>query len=61
MMATALKLSSALKVNPLGLTGCAAVAGMAFVAIGLLRWPLVAVLLLLGGVAVGAAWKKLPR
>ena len=61
VMATALKLSSALKTNPLGLPGCVAVAGMAFVAIGVLRWPLVVVLLLLGAGAVGVAWKNLPR
>lgn len=61
VVATALKLSSALKRNALGVPLCLAVAGLAFVAIAWLRWPLVGVLLVLGSTAVAIAWKRLSR
>jgi chromate transporter len=59
VVATALKLSSALKSNALGVPLCLAVAGLAFVAIAWLRWPLIGVLLVLGSGAVALAWKRL--
>jgi len=61
VVATALKLSSALKSNALGKPLGLGVAGLAFVAIAWLRWPLVGVLVVLGSAAVALAWKNLPR
>jgi chromate transporter len=58
--ATGLKLMGALGKNALGLAGCAALAALTFVAIALLRWPLVWVLLGVGGVACVWAWRQLP-
>lgn len=49
--ATGIKLVGALKHNAMGLTVCWALVVLSFVAIGLLRWPLVWVLLGVGGVA----------
>ena len=57
--ATGLKLSSALLKNVLGLRQCIAMGLLCFVAIALLRWPLVYVLLGLGGIACTLAWRKL--
>ena len=61
LLATAAKLIGSLRRNPLGLPLCWGAAGLAFVAIGLLRWPLVLVLGLLGSAAVALAWFKQPR
>ncbi|MFZ2651542.1 MAG: chromate transporter [Burkholderiaceae bacterium] len=61
VLSTASKLSGTLKKNPLGLPLCLGLAGLAFVAIALLRWPLVAVVGALGGAAVLLAWIKLAR
>jgi chromate transporter len=58
---TGLKLSSALRHNPMGLYSCLALAVAAFVAVALLRWPLVWVLLVLGVVACARAWHGIPR
>ncbi len=49
--ATGIKLMGALKHNVLGLPVCWGLAVLSFVAIGLLRWPLVWVLLGVGGIA----------
>lgn len=59
--ATAIRLMGALEDHDLGLPGAALVGGLGFVAVGLLRWPLVAVVLGLGSVAVLAAWRRLSR
>ena len=56
---TGLKLMTALRVNPMGVTVCAAVGMVTFVAIAILRWPLVWVLLGLGLLACLYAWKRL--
>jgi len=48
---TAMKLAPALRANPLGLGWCVAIALPCFVAVALLRWPLVWVLLGLGTLA----------
>jgi chromate transporter len=56
---TGLKLMTALRVSPMGVTVCAAVGVVAFVAIAILRWPLVWVLLGLGLLACLYAWKRL--
>jgi len=56
--ATALKLASPLKRSPLSLPGAVLLGAASFVAVGLLRWPLVAVVFGLGGLAFGwAAWR----
>ena len=47
--ATGIKLIAALDKNPMGMRVCSALAALTFVAIGLLRWPLLWVLLGLGG------------
>jgi chromate transporter len=59
IVGTALKLASALRASPLGMPACAALAGASFVAVGLLRWPLVGVLLALGAVACAYAWLRI--
>ena len=57
--ATGLKLFSALLKNVLGLPLCIGFGVLCFAAIALLRWPLVYVLLGLGGIACTLAWRKL--
>ncbi|MEO7641450.1 MAG: chromate transporter [Ramlibacter sp.] len=57
--ATGLRLLGALKTNPLGLPMCIALAMSTFAAIALMRWPLVYVLLGLGGLACVLAYRKL--
>lgn len=56
---TALKLAGALQVNPMGVRVGAGFALLAFVAVALLRWPLVWVLLALACVACPFAWRRL--
>jgi chromate transporter len=51
IIANGMKLLGALVKNPMGLWVCAGLALLTFVAVGLLRWPLVWVLLVLGGMA----------
>ena len=58
---TAFKLAGALRANTMGLPACAALAAASFAAVGLLRWPLVWVLLGLGALACGIAWRRLQR
>jgi chromate transporter len=58
---TAFKLAGALRANAMGLPACAALAAASFAAVGLLRWPLVWVLLGLGTLACGIAWRRLQR
>ena len=57
--ATALKLAGALVKNVLGLRLCAVLGALCFAAIALLRWPLVYVLIGLGGTACWLAYQKL--
>ena len=57
--ATGLKLSAALRKHPLGLALCALLGVATFVAIALLRLPLMWVLLGLGGLACALTWRKL--
>lgn len=59
IVATGLKLLGALRVNPLGIPLCAALGGSCFVAVGLLRWPLIYVLLIIGTVACILTYRKL--
>jgi chromate transporter len=57
--ATGLKLAAALKNHPLGVAFCAVLGVATFVAIALLRLPLIWVLLGLGGVSCILTWRKL--
>jgi len=57
--ATGIKLVTALKRNPMGLAVCWGLAVLSFVAIALLRLPLVAVLLGVGGLACVRAYSQL--
>jgi chromate transporter len=57
--ATGLKLLVVLKKNPLGIPLCIALGASSFAAIALLRWPLVTVLLGLGGVACMLTYRRL--
>lgn len=56
ILATGFKLLTSLKTNVLGLPVCLTLAAFTFVAVAVMRWPLVWVLLGLGGAAVAAAW-----
>ena len=58
VLATALKLLATLKNSPLGLPLCLLFGGLALLAVGALRWPLVWVMLGLGAAAVAAAWRR---
>ncbi len=58
IVATALKLLPTLRANPLGVPLALAIAVATVVAMALLRWPLVAVIVGLGGAAtLAAAWR----
>ncbi len=57
--ATGLKLSTALHSNPIPLPICVALVGVAFVLVALLRWPLLLVLPLIGGLGWAIAWRRL--
>jgi chromate transporter len=59
VLSTALRLSGSLKKNALGLAACAAFALLTALLVGLLRWPLVGVVLGLGALAIAAAWWRL--
>jgi len=59
VLATGIKLLPALKQNPMGRWTALGLALAAFVLIGLLRWPLVTVLAVVGGGGMALAWRKL--
>ncbi|MDP1790831.1 MAG: chromate transporter, partial [Methylibium sp.] len=59
IIGTALKLAAPLRSSPLGLPTLAALATACFVAVALLRWPLVWVLPVLGLLACTLAWRRL--
>lgn len=61
IMATGLKLAGALRRNAMGVPACVLLALAAFGAIALLRWPLGAVLLAVGGTGCAWAWHSLGR
>jgi chromate transporter len=61
IVATGLRLLSALKENVLGIPVCWALAAATFVAIALLRLPLIWVLLGLGGLGALWAYRQLGR
>jgi chromate transporter len=58
ILSTALKLLPTLRGNAMGRSVCWGVLGGTFVAVGVMRWPLAAVVLGLGGAAMAwAAWR----
>lgn len=59
IIATGIKLASALKTSPLGMPACIVLSTACFVAIALLRWPLAYVLLGLGGIGCVLAYRKI--
>ena len=59
VLATAVKLSATLKKNALNLPLGLVFGAATFVAIGLLRWPLVWVVLGIGGLSMAMAWRRL--
>lgn len=59
--ATGLKLAGALRGHALGLAGCTALGAAAFAAVALLRLPLPAVLLVLGGLGWAWTYRRLGR
>ncbi|WP_295640133.1 chromate transporter [uncultured Methylibium sp.] len=59
IVGTAVKLAGPLRASPLGLPVVALLGGACFAAVALLRWPLVWVLLGLGLLACGLAWRRL--
>ena len=59
IIATGLKLSTALKSSPLGIPVCIALGSVTFVAIALLRWPLAGVLFGFGGLACLWTYRQL--
>jgi len=59
IIATGLKLLPALRKHALGVPLCLALTAVAFAAIALLRMPLMAVLLIVGGVSCVLTWRKL--
>ena len=59
IVATGLKLMSSLQKNAIGLPLCTALGVLCFVAIALLRWPLIYVLAGLGGLGCLAAYRAL--
>lgn len=61
IIGTALKLAGPLRASPLGLPVVLTLGGACFAAIALLRWPLVWVLLGLGLLACGLAWRRIAR
>jgi chromate transporter len=61
VVATALKLARTLTRNPLGRPWALLLAGATLVAVAWLRWPLVAVVLGLGGIGMALAAWRLPR
>jgi chromate transporter len=61
VIATALKLMPALRRSPLGLPLSAGLVAATVLTVGLWRWPLLGVLLGLGGLSLGLAWRRLRR
>jgi chromate transporter len=61
VIGTAFKLVGGLRTNPLGRPAAAGIALLALLAIGVWRWPMVGVVLGLGGASVALAWWRLGR
>lgn len=58
---TALKLMKELRQHPLGAPVALLAAGLTFIALAILRWPIVPVILGLGGAGVAITWWRLAR
>ena len=58
IIATGLRLAAALRTNPLGIALCGALGAATFVAIALLRWPLILVLCGLGSIGCVIAYRR---
>ncbi len=58
VLGTAVRLAGGLRQSPLGLPACVVLVMATAVAVGLLRWPLVGVVLGLGGLAMALAWRR---
>jgi chromate transporter len=62
IIGTGLKLAVGLRSSPMGVPVCIALGAIGFIAVALLRWPLVWVLLVLGAIACTWAYRRLaPR
>ena len=61
VIATALKLRSTLERNPMGMPLCLGFGALTFVAVALLRWPLVGVIAGIGALAIACAWRAARR
>ena len=61
VIATGLKMVSALRKNPVGFAAALVGAACSFVCVAILRWPLFQVLLLVGGVYVFWAYQRLKK
>jgi len=59
VIATAIKIWPTQRLNPLGLRRCAAFTLATLLAVGVLRWPLVGVVLALGAASLTLAWRRL--
>ncbi len=59
ILGTGVKLLRTLRTNPMGLPACAAIGGATFALVGGLRWPMVGVVLGLGGLGMALAWRRL--
>lgn len=59
--ATGIKLIPTLRRHPLGLRVCLVLMALVFGAIALLRWPLIGVLILFGGIGCTWTWRRLGR
>jgi chromate transporter len=58
IIGTGIKLASVLRTSPLGVPACIALGAATFFAVGVMRWPLVWVLLVLGAVGIAFAWRR---
>lgn len=58
VLSTAWKLSGALRLNRMGLAACIVLAGITALAVGWLRWPLVAVLAVMVPLGWYLAWRR---
>lgn len=61
VIATALKLAPTLNKSPLGRGAAYGLAAATLVTVGLLRWPMVWVVLVLGACGMALAWRRLSR
>lgn len=59
VLATGVKLARTVRGNPLGLPACAAIGVATFALVGGLRWPMVWVVLGLGGAGMALAWRRI--